>query len=74
MMTSKVDPVPCVLKRIWADLYKAEMRRSVRYLMKCSGDFGTGDAADAACNAFVDDFRNSLLIYASSERGGTPDG
>jgi len=53
LMTSKVDPVPCVLKRIWADLYKAEMRRSVRYLMKCSGDFGTGDAADAACNAFV---------------------
>ena len=50
--------VTCVLQRSWEDLYKAEMPRLVRYLMKCFGDSGMRDAADAAHNAFVELFTN----------------
>jgi len=49
-------PVTCVLQRSWEDLYKAEMPRLVRYLIKCFGDSGMRDAADAAHNAFVELF------------------
>jgi len=45
-----------VLQRSWEDLYKAEMPRLVRYLMKCFGDSGMRDAADAAHSAFVELF------------------
>jgi RNA polymerase sigma factor (sigma-70 family) len=51
-------PVTCVLQRSWGDLYKAEMPRLVRYLVKCFGDSGTRDAEDAAHNAFVELFTN----------------
>ena len=47
-----------MLQRSWEDLYKAEMPRLVRYLMKCFGDSGMRDAADAAHNAFVELFTN----------------
>ena len=50
--------VTCVPQRSWEDLYKAEMPRLVRYLMKCFGDSGMRDAADAAHNAFVELFTN----------------
>jgi RNA polymerase sigma factor (sigma-70 family) len=50
--------VASVLQRSWEDLYKAEMPRLVRYLMKCFGDSGMRDAADAAHNAFVELFTN----------------
>ena len=50
--------VACVLQRSWEDLYKAEMPRLVRYLVKCFGDSGMRDAADAAHNAFVELFTN----------------
>jgi len=50
--------VTCVLQRSWEDLYKAEMPRLVRYLVKCFGDSGMRDAADAAHNAFVELFTN----------------
>lgn len=49
-------PVTCVLQRCWEDLYKAEMPRLVRYLMKCFGDSDIRDAADAAHNAFTELF------------------
>ena len=42
----------------WEDLYKAEMPRLVRYLMKCFGDSDMRDAADAAHNAFAELFAN----------------
>ena len=48
--------VASVLQRSWEDLYKAEMPRLVRYLMKCFGDSDMRDAADAAHNAFVELF------------------
>jgi RNA polymerase sigma factor (sigma-70 family) len=48
--------VASVLQRSWEDLYKAEMPRLVRYLMKCFGDSGMRDAADAAHSAFVELF------------------
>ena len=48
--------VASVLQRSWEDLYKAEMPRLVRYLMKCFGDSGMRDAADAAHYAFVELF------------------
>jgi RNA polymerase sigma factor (sigma-70 family) len=51
-------PVVCVPQQCWEDLYKAEMPRLVRYLMKCFGDSGMRDAADAAHNAFVELFTN----------------
>ena len=51
-------PAACVPQRCWEDLYKAEMPRLVRYLMKCFGDSGMRDAADAAHNAFVELFTN----------------
>jgi RNA polymerase sigma-70 factor (ECF subfamily) len=50
--------VTCVLQRSWEDLYKAEMPRLVRYLVKCFGDSGMRDAADAAHSAFVELFTN----------------
>jgi RNA polymerase sigma-70 factor (ECF subfamily) len=46
------------LQQSWADLYKAEMPRLVRYLVKCFGDSDMRDAADAAHNAFADLFTN----------------
>ena len=49
--------VTCV-QRSWEDLYKAEMPRLVRYLVKCFGDSGMRDAADAAHSAFVELFTN----------------
>jgi len=49
-------PVTCVPQRCWEDLYKAEMPRLVRYLMKCFGDSDMRDAADAAHNAFAELF------------------
>jgi RNA polymerase sigma factor (sigma-70 family) len=48
--------VTCVLRNCWEDLYKAEMPRLVRYLMKCFSDSDMRDAADAAHNAFVELF------------------
>jgi len=48
--------VASVLQRSWEDLYKAEMPRLVRYLMKCFGDSGMRDAADAAHSAFAELF------------------
>ena len=54
--------VTCALQRSWEDLYKAEMPRLVRYLMKCFGDSGTHDAADAAHNAFVELFTNWDIV------------
>ena len=50
--------VASALQSSWADLYKAEMPRLVRYLMKCFGDSGIRDSADAAHNAFVELFTN----------------
>ena len=47
-----------MLQRSWEDLYKAEMPRLVRYLMKCFGDSDMRDAADAAHSAFVELFTN----------------
>lgn len=47
-----------MLQRSWEDLYKAEMPRLVRYLIKCFGDSGMRDAADAAHSAFVELFTN----------------
>ena len=60
---SAIDDKQCgsvarVLQRSWEDLYKAEMPRLVRYLMKCFGDSDMRDAADAAHNAFVELFTN----------------
>ena len=49
-------PVTSVLQKSWEDLYKAEMPRLVRYLVKCFGDSDMRDAADAAHNAFVELF------------------
>jgi RNA polymerase sigma factor (sigma-70 family) len=50
-------PVTCVPRRsCWEDLYRAEMPRLVRYLMKCFGDSGMRDAADAAHHAFAELF------------------
>jgi RNA polymerase sigma factor (sigma-70 family) len=46
------------LQKSWADLYKDEMPRLVRYLMKCFGDSGMRDAADAAHHAFAELFTN----------------
>ena len=45
-----------VPRRCWEDLYKAEMPRLARYLMKCFGDSGMRDAADAAHHAFAELF------------------
>ena len=45
-------PVP----ESWADLYKAEMPRLIRYLVKCFGGSDVRDAEDAAHNAFVELF------------------
>ena len=56
--TVPVPDIPAALQRSWEDLYKAEMPRLVRYLMKCFGDSGMRDAADAAHNAFVELFTN----------------
>ena len=56
--SQQCGPVTCVLQRGWGDLYKAEMPRLVRYLVKCFGDSGTRDAEDAAHNAFVELFTN----------------
>ena len=53
-----------VLQRSWEDLYKAEMPRLVRYLMKCFGDSDMRDAADAAHNAFVELFTNWDTVRA----------
>ena len=55
-------PVASVLQRSWEDLYKAEMPRLVRYLIKCFGDSGMRDAADAAHNAFVELFTKSDTV------------
>ena len=60
---SAIADQPCgsvasVLQSSWADLYQAEMPRLVRYLMKCFGDSGIRDSADAAHNAFVELFTN----------------
>jgi RNA polymerase sigma factor (sigma-70 family) len=52
------DPAARALQRSWEDLYKAEMPRLVRYLMKCFGDSDMRDAADAAHNAFAELFAN----------------
>ena len=51
-------PVICVLQRCWEDLYKAEMPRLVRYLLKCFGDSDMRDAADAVQSAFAELFAN----------------
>jgi RNA polymerase sigma-70 factor (ECF subfamily) len=56
--TVPVPDIPAALQRCWADLYKAEMPRLVRYLMKCFGNSDMRDAADAAHNAFAELFTN----------------
>ena len=45
----------CAAKE-WDDVYRAEMPRLVLYLMKCFGDSGMRDAADAAQSAFIELF------------------
>ena len=55
-------PVTYVLQRRWEDLYRAEMPRLVRYLIKCFGDSDMHDAADAAHNAFVELLANGDTV------------
>ena len=49
-------PVNGALRSCWKDLYKTEMPRLVRYLMKCFGDSDMRDAGDAAHHAFAELF------------------
>jgi RNA polymerase sigma factor (sigma-70 family) len=52
------DSVAGVLQKVWAELYKTEMPRLIRYLMKCFHDTDRHDAADAAHSAFAELFAN----------------
>ena len=59
-------PVTSALQKSWEDLYKAEMPRLVRYLVKCFGDSDMRDAADAAHNAFVELFTKWETVRSPS--------
>ncbi len=52
------DAAASMLREEWDASYRAEMPRLIRYLMKCFGDSGMHDAADAAQGAFAELFAN----------------
>ncbi len=50
----------------WDACYRAEMPRLIRYLIKCFGDSGMRDAADAAQSAFTELFANWNTVRSPS--------
>jgi RNA polymerase sigma factor (sigma-70 family) len=52
------DAVASMPQKEWDACYRAEMPRLIRYLIKCFGDTGMRDAADAAQIAFTELFAN----------------